>query len=156
MGVFAVMVASFLGCSTRPRADYSQLGLVQISGTITLDGQPVAGAAIFLSAPDESYSYGVTNAQGRYTMMLNSEKSGVIPGEKRVEISTARHPLGEAAETGAASEEVDPDGQPSLDSQERIPACYNALSTLRVTITRHDSRLDFHLTSDCAVARESL
>ncbi len=131
------------GCGG-PTADYAKLGLVEISGTVTLDGKPVEGAAVYFYEPDERYCFGVTDAAGRYTAMLNSEKSGVTPGEKRVEITTASNPLGEAA---ALMEEIDPDEGGDGD-EELIPSAYNSASKLTVTIESSDSALDFELKSD--------
>jgi len=149
-----LMVSLLAGCSYGPQADYSKLGLVQVSGTVTLDGTPVAGAAVFFMEEDETYSFGVTDSNGRYTLQLNSEKSGVIPGEKRVEISTVRNPLGDAASTGEGGEEEDPDAKPASQS-EQIPACYNSQSELRVTVTSSDSSMDFELKSDCSTKQAS-
>ncbi|MEZ6135689.1 MAG: carboxypeptidase-like regulatory domain-containing protein [Pirellulaceae bacterium] len=153
--LLASLAGLMLGCSSGPVADYSKLGLVEISGTVTLDGTPIAGAAVMLMDAEERYSFGVTDSTGKYRLMLNSEKSGVVPGEKRVEISTTRNPLGEGAssgEQGELEEEGDPDASPakSTNSGEKIPACYNSKSKLRVTITESDSALDFDLKSDCS------
>ncbi|RMF42306.1 MAG: carboxypeptidase regulatory-like domain-containing protein [Planctomycetota bacterium] len=137
------------GCDSQ-QPNYAQLGLVEIGGTVTLDGQPVEGASVFFYDAEERYSYGITDASGHYTMMFDSQKSGVTPGEKRVEISTARNPLGDLASAEDSAEEEDPDAQPSAVSQERIPECYNRNSQLRVTITESDSAVDFNLKSDCS------
>lgn len=142
---------SLVGCSTGPKADYSKLGLVEISGTVTLDGEPVSDAAVYMYEPDERYCYGVTDASGRYVMMLNSEKSGVTPGTKRVEIWTSRNPLGDAAEDGASQAvEEDPDAKPNKARGEKIPACYNANTQLELEVSDSQSDVDFELTSDCA------
>lgn len=149
------------GCATRPQADYSQLGLVEVAGSITLDGQPVPRAAIFFHQDNGSYSYGITDDSGRYVAMFNSEKSGVAPGLKQVEISTVHSPVpgglsggkGGAAANGeeAVAEEEDPDlpAKPSRKG-ERIPACYNTQRKLKVNIESSDRSLDFELKSDCS------
>ncbi len=36
----ALILVTILGCSTVPQANYSKLGLVQVSGTVTMDGNP--------------------------------------------------------------------------------------------------------------------
>lgn len=152
------------GCSTRPQADYSKLGLVEVAGIITLDGQPVSRAAIFFHQDDGSYSYGITDQSGHYVAMFNSEKSGVQPGPKRIEISTTHSPVpgglsggdedDEAAEgdgEDSATEEGDPD-LPSKQNRkgEKIPSCYNTHGILRVNIESTDRSLDFKLMSDCS------
>lgn len=143
--VFGVAIVS-TGCGG-PSADYAKLGLVEISGTVTLDGVPVEGAAVYFYEPDERYCFGVTNSRGRYTAMLNSEKSGVTPGAKRVEITTRRNPLGEAA----AMAEEDPDAEADK-LEEKIPAAYNEKSKLEVVIETSDNALDFELKSDGSTA----
>lgn len=141
-----------VGCSQAPQPDYSQLGLVEISGTVTLDDVPLGQATVLLiNEDDQTHSYGVTDHSGRYTLMLNSRKSGVIPGPKRVEISTARIPPGDAsgAQQEQAAQERDPDAAPRLRDLEKVPACYNSHSKLHVDIASADSGLDFDLHGDC-------
>lgn len=154
------------GCSNGPKADYSKLGLLEISGKITLDGQPVPKAAIFFYREDKTYSYGITDAQGRYTAMLNSEKSGVLPGQKRIEISTVHSPIpgglsgdDRGSDNGAGNAEFieeDPDLPSKRKNKgEKIPACYNSKSTLKVDIKQRDAHLDFDLNSDCSTSSAS-
>ena len=149
------------GCSTGPQADYSKLGLVEVAGTISLDGQPVPKAAIFFYHQDETYSYGITDASGHYVAMLNSEKSGVIPGDKRIEISTVHSPIPGGLSTGdeAGAEQVieeDPDRPVKQKTKgETIPACYNTQTKLKLNITSSDRAMDFDLKSDCSTTEPS-
>ncbi|GAB5403956.1 MAG: hypothetical protein Aurels2KO_21870 [Aureliella sp.] len=148
LSVFLTSLA--IGCGGGPATDYSQLGLVQVAGKVTLDGKPVEGAAVFFFADDETYCFGVTDSNGRYSCMLNSEKSGITPGEKRVEISSTRNPLGDAAEMQGDGLEEDPDAPRQKKNVEKIPECYNSGSKLKVTISESDSNFDFDLRSDCS------
>ncbi len=155
------LCALTVGCSPGPKADYSKLGLLEISGTITLDGQPVPKAAIFFYREDETYSYGITDAEGRYTAMLNSEKSGVLPGPKRIEISTVHSPIpGGLSDNSGDGEaefiEEDPDLPAKRKNKgEKIPACYNSKTNLKVEINQRDAHLDFDLQSDCSTTSAS-
>ena len=133
--------AAMSGCAGPPGADYGSLGLVEISGTITLDGQPLSNAMVQFVDADQTYCTGVTDSSGHYTMMLDSRKSGVIPGDKTVRISS-RVPAGEGAE------EEDPDAKPT--EPEKVPACYNKDSKLQIKVTESDSDMDFDLKSDCS------
>lgn len=136
-----LLFALVSGCDQAPKADYASLGLVEISGTVTLDGKPLEAGLVKFVAPDETYCTGVTDSSGRYTMMLDSRKSGVIPGEKVVEISSRTPPSeGEAEE--------DPDAKPQ--EPEKVPACYNQESKLKISVTHSDSAMDFDLKSDCS------
>lgn len=139
--------AGLSGCGGPPRADYGSLGLVEISGTITLDGQPLPGASIRFIDADQTYATGVTDQAGHYTMMLDSVKSGVIPGKKTVHISS-RAPVSE--EGAADAEEPAPAAKPA--AAEKVPACYNKNSLLKINVTKSDSALDFALKSDGAAA----
>jgi hypothetical protein len=146
--LFGLLVtASMLGCGGAPTADYEKLGLVDISGTVTLDGAPLADAVVMFEAPDTTFCYGTTDAQGRYVLKLNSEKMGVIPGPKIVRISTTAS-TGEE-EGGGAAEEVDPDAAGG-NREEKVPACYHKDSKLTVTVADSDPELDFDLQSDCS------
>lgn len=154
VGLVMMGLGTCLGCSNGPSTDYSKLGLVSISGKITLDGSPLPGAAVFfINEADRTHCYGVTDNAGHYTLMLNSEKAGVIPGEKRVEIATARNPLGNSgasAEGDGGAEEEDPDAAPKQSKNEKVPACYNTKSKLKISVTGADNSLDFDLKTDCS------
>lgn len=132
----------FCGCSFGPpQADYSSLGLVEISGTITLDGSPLMGATIYFhNKPERVYSSGVTDTNGRYTLMFDSRKSGIIPGEKTIEIVDSDS----SSEASFDSEGADPNIPQTVG---KIPAKYNAKSTLSYTVTKSDDQVNFDLKS---------
>jgi hypothetical protein len=78
--------------------------------------------------------------------MFNSEQSGVLDGPKVVRIGTT---LGaEDAEAAEAGEDVGEEGE-SPAAEDRIPACYNAESQLRVTVSE-STTMNFDLKSDCS------
>ncbi len=121
MGLLALVA---VGCDfpRQPGLDYDSLGLTEVTGVVTMDGEPLSGATVsMLPAGSFSGSYGKTDASGNYRMMYTSEKSGVMPGEKVVRVSTAD--LGPESPRGA----------------ERVPAKYNSKSTLTVTIPEGSS-----------------
>lgn len=138
--LLAILVLS--GCGGGIHTDYSDLNLKEISGTVRLDGVPIAGAAVLFEAEDKTFSYGTTDASGRYTLQFNSEQSGVLNGPKIVRIGTT-------LSTGDVEGADDADGSEDGSSGERIPACYNRESVLRVTIDR-STTLNFDLKSDCS------
>jgi hypothetical protein len=69
--------------------------LVSVSGRVTLDGQPLPGAHVVfqpIAAGKDvnpgSGSYGITDANGRYTLTLvDTGQSGAFIGKHRVEIT---------------------------------------------------------------------
>ena len=122
-----------------------------LTGTITLDGDPVQGAAVFFhDRENRRYSWGMTNPQGRYLLMLDSRKSGVMPGLKEIEITTTKNPGGSPAdgESGANQFEEGQDDVAPKRTGERIPAKYNTNSTLTYDVTTSSDSVDFELTSD--------
>jgi hypothetical protein len=128
-------------CTDRRRMDYSQLQLVDVSGVVTLDGQPLGHATVIFQADDGTFSLGQTDAAGRYHLQYNSEQAGVPPGRKTVRIST--HP-GAYTESAAPTEESPASGPARL---ERVPARYNARSELAVVVESHTRTFDFPLVS---------
>ncbi|MEZ5944267.1 MAG: carboxypeptidase-like regulatory domain-containing protein [Planctomycetaceae bacterium] len=137
-----------LGCGSN-RVDYSDLGLVSISGTVKLDGAPVADAVVvFEDLETSTRSYGLTDSSGNYSLQFNSEKSGIIPGEKKVLISTTMKVLGVNSESEGGEEESEEGEGASEKPTELIPEAYRGDETrLRVYIIEGDS-IDFDLASD--------
>ena len=122
------------GCSGRRVTDYADLDLAAVTGTVTLDGKPLAGASIFLEDANGRLSFGTTDASGAYRMMYNSEKPGVTKGKKTVRITTR----------GGAFEER---GGETSDAEERVPARYNTRSALTVVVESDTHTFDFKLTA---------
>jgi len=72
--------------------------IVPVSGQVTLDGEPLAGAVISFQPirnssadpPTATGSVGHTDAQGQYVLRLvDPDRSGALVGEHTVTISTA-------------------------------------------------------------------
>ena len=149
----ALLVLSIAGCSTVPSADYSKLGLVDVSGTITLGGVPLGGAVVtFEDEQTGQFSYGLTNTDGEYSLQLDSVQSGVVPGQKVVRISTTRKILGLNNNEDESSEEeggeMEPDGKgaaaPDRPS-ELVPDKYNKKSELTADVSAARTTFDFDL-----------
>lgn len=123
------------GCQSTPTADYSDLGLIDVSGRVTLDGIALQGARVEFESPDATCSTATTDAQGRYRLMFDSRQRGCLPGAKIVRIRMAPAP----------ADEEDPDAPPS--SGVVIPARYNADSQLTANVSATQRTFDFALTS---------
>jgi hypothetical protein len=108
-------------------------GLGRVTGTVTMDGQPVADAAISFEGtkPGEPPSLGKTDASGNYELYYSRGHKGATIGEHTVYITTYRGP-------------TDEDPQPK---KETIPAKYNGKSELKTTVSRGQNKLDFALKS---------
>lgn len=134
------------GCGDPLAIQYEKLGLVEVSGTVKLDGQPLQNCTVYFEESESLFSSGVTDTQGRYQLMFDSRKSGVTKGEKTVRFKPGAPP----SEKGqAANEEEDPDAKPAAAGVS-VPDCYNKDSKLKVTVSASDSSFDFDLKSDCS------
>lgn len=141
----------FAGCSATNSIDYGKVTLVNVSGTVTLDGQPLAGAVVtFENQETGTMSFARTNSSGSYTLQFDSEKDGVTPGRKLVRFSTTRTILGLRGEDGAEEGEASTEGAKADRKQELVPECYSGKSTLTVEITPESTTVDFDLKSDCS------
>src|SRR4029079_1790179 len=90
--IVCVVTATF-GCDSGRRPHYASLGLVEVSGTIKLDGEPLPDVMVAFENPeDKTFSFGKTNAAGAYKLMFNSEKSGCTQGKKVVHVTPYTQP----------------------------------------------------------------
>lgn len=140
------------GCSATNSIDYGKVTLVSVSGTVTLDGQPLPGALVtFENEETGTLSFARTNSSGSYTLQFDSEQDGVTPGKKRVRFSTVRTMLGLRGEEGEEAGEASTESEgKSGEKQELVPPCYNGDSTLMIEVTPDSSTFDFDLKSDCS------
>ncbi len=144
----ALALATSTGCGSGDGADYASIGLVPITGTVTLDGQPLEGAVVMFEAPDTTFCYGTTDAEGHYELKFNSEVMGVPPGEKVVRIGTT-------ASTGEVDTEGADDDDDAVarrkkkrDPNEQVPEAYNEDSQIKATVSDSQTVYDFALKSD--------
>lgn len=149
--LLAALLAS-TGCGDPLRADYSKLGLLEVAGTITLDGEPLADAVVFFEHPDQTMSYATTDADGGYRMKFNSEVNGVLPGEKIIRISTTASTgeIPRPSDTAGDFEEADPDEvvDKKGPKTELVPKAYNKESKLKLTLSESNESLNFDLKGD--------
>jgi hypothetical protein len=139
--IFAALLAT--GCGG-DKPDYANLNLVDVSGTVTLDGEPLAGAGVFFEAFDQTFSYAETDSSGYYAMRFNSEITGVLPGPKIVRIRST----GLGFDDGGDSEDAPDERVSAGEKSERVPARYNSASELAVTVSDSRRTFNFELTSD--------
>lgn len=121
IGVVFVCLA---GCS-------GNLTLVPVEGHVTLDGAPLEGASVLFRPTQGRPAVGVTDQAGLYRLRYSRERLGTLPGLHTVQITTTRE-----------SEDERP-----TDARERLPARYNAKTTLMVKVTTCSPKHDFALES---------
>jgi hypothetical protein len=126
------------GCSTG-----DGLPREPISGTVTLDGQPLAEGAIQFSpaggaTAGPAVSAGALIEGGRFSI---DREHGLIPGSYRVGVNAA-------APTSAQAGPAGPGGKPVARAAELIPAKYNAETTLTAQVQKGGrNRFQFDLRS---------
>ena len=131
----ALMVGACLavaGCGGEKEKGAQQLGAV--TGTVTLDGTPVADATVTFTSEKNLTSMGTTDKAGKYTATFGPN-AGVVVGENTVKI------------TVAVKQEHDENGQVKAGAGIVIPDKYNTATTLKVTVKPGANTHDFPLTS---------
>lgn len=97
-------IAVFTGCAgdTGP-------ALVPVSGTLLIDGRPVAGVSVMF-VPDNAKgtsgpaSVGVTAADGAFTLTAPGNRPGAIVGHHRVTAACPFDPAGGSSASGVAAD----------------------------------------------------
>lgn len=132
-----------------------------VSGTVTLDGNPIEGLLVAFAPTGEGISgAGRTNASGNYTI-TSIEGNGLPAGMYRVsidEIITVSNAGPEMSELEQGSDnaayEQQATGNPSdytdaarKAKQKLIPDKYNSETTLQETVAKVSNTIDFALTS---------
>ncbi|MEQ9071977.1 MAG: carboxypeptidase-like regulatory domain-containing protein [Gimesia chilikensis] len=121
-----MLAASLTGCGGGG-ADTPELG--EVTGIITLDGNPLSGAEVVFEPASGAPSVGKTDESGSYELIYNQDASGALPGQHTVRISKFGEP-----------------GSPS-DTENQIPAKFNANSKLTAEVKAGDNTLNFDLES---------
>lgn len=117
--VLLIAALSFAGCGG------NQFG--SVSGTVTLNGKPLAGATVEFSLAGGSPAYGVTDDEGRYKLLWSADQQGAPIGMNRVRITSFN------------------EGKPRI--KERVPVKYNRQSELTREVGRGQQVFDFELTT---------
>lgn len=114
-----------------------------VSGTVTLNGVPLAGAIVRFQRPGGSPSAGVTDASGRYVLTYTRSVRGAEVGSHRVSIST-RSP-------------GDPDADPPRPPvAEQVPAHYNSATQLTAEVNSRANQFDFTLEASGQVVQPTV
>jgi len=84
-------------------------GHSKVTGTVTLDGQPVASATVVFTADDGSrIASGFTDASGNFSL-TSDNKEGTLPGKYKVSVSKTAIIEGQSPATmGDVGAKVDP------------------------------------------------
>jgi hypothetical protein len=135
----AILCTVAIGCGPKERE------IAPVSGTVTLDGQPLAGANVAFIPQATSgtvghvTSRGRTDAQGKYTLKTadTPPRDGAVVGKHRIQVSTK-------VSNATAEYTEDQGGKTGV---ERVPAKYNTHTELsREVPPEGSSEMDFELT----------
>lgn len=126
LGVASLVVGLSLmsGCGSDMGPDRGE-----VQGTVTLDGVPLEGVAVFFHPKEGRPSQGETDSAGRYELRYTVDKRGALIGPHTVRISSAM-------DQGAA-----------MMSDDRVPAEYNKRSELVREVEPGKNVFDFDLRS---------
>lgn len=124
-----LLLATSIGCG-------SPTDRAAVSGTVTLDGEPLAEGTISFTPSAGGHSAGATIAAGRYAI---AQADGPSPGRQRVEITAF-------APTGKTIEDEDLPGRTQEELRQMIPGRYNVDSTLVADLAPRANQADYSLT----------
>lgn len=130
----ARIVCLMLGAALLSGCGGSGPEVAPVSGRVTLDGAPLAGARIRFQpeASGGSPSHGTADADGRYVLGYKRGQPGALIGWHAIQIEPSRH--------------GDPE---SKTKPPAVPARYNAESELREEVKAgEDNVFDFALTTN--------
>jgi hypothetical protein len=127
-GVGVVVALLLTGCGPKP---------VKVSGTVTLNGQPVDGASVQFVPADGSgrQASGGTDKDGKFQLTTYENNDGAMPGEYKVVVKyTPPVETGASANTEVMKQVI---AQQQKDAKKKpkyvIPAAWGASSTTPMT-----------------------
>jgi hypothetical protein len=124
-----------LGCGGGA-SDTPPLG--KVSGLVTLDGQPLAGAIVVFQPPDGRSSEGLSDESGNYTLRYDNTNYGAKVGPHVVSITTRTDGYAKPPVDGKEGEWVK--GQP-----ETVPAKYLKPGALTAEVKVGSNTINFEL-----------
>lgn len=119
-------IISFVGCTGSGGDDAPELG--QVSGTVTMEGAPLANVSVTFTSTDGQVSFCTTDADGKYSLLYRNNAKGAKVGNHIVTIETVLEA---------------PSGPGYKDP---IPAKYNSKTTLSAVVKAGENPTDFKLT----------
>jgi len=122
ISLLTIMCTVALGCGGG--SDLPELG--QVSGVVTVDGQPTEGLTVSFEPTGAGPSTGTTDKEGKYTLFYNPNAKGGVVGQHKVRISQAN----------LAELEGDPIA---------IPAKFDSATTLTADVKAGENSFDFNV-----------
>lgn len=140
---FGMLMMFTLGCNSSDQPD-----LGQVTGTVTLDGQPLTGVAVVFQPDNGRPARGMTDAEGKYELTYIRQTKGTKVGSNRVEIAPSEEGESEESEdVEVADGEPQPAAKVTKSGRPVVPARYNSQSELKVDVKAGENTFDFKLES---------
>jgi hypothetical protein len=139
--VLGLLVCVQMGCSP---SDQPELG--EVTGTITLDGDPLPGVAVVFQPENGRPARGMTNADGQYELTYIRTTKGTKVGPNRVEIAPSEEGE-ESLDVEGNDDEARTPAKRSKSGKPVVPARYNVKSELKVDVKPGENTFDFQLES---------
>lgn len=122
--VTSLVVLPLVGCSSQSSG---LPAVAPVTGTVTMDGKPLASATVVFESQGGHVAFGNTDATGRYEIVAAGRQRGAIIGPNKVRISSQT------------------DAPPGPGWRDPIPARYNAATELSAEVVAGDNTFDFPL-----------
>lgn len=143
----ATLVLNLSGCGGG--SDRPELG--HVTGTITLDGEPVSGTVVVFYPDNGRPARGKTDFDGKYELTYIHKTPGSKVGHNRVEIAPNEEGDNEEdeedSEQAGDTENVGAAQRPRTAGKVVIPARYNTKSELEADVQPGENVFDFKLES---------
>lgn len=123
--LLAIAALAAVGCS----GGSPDVGLV--TGTVTLDGEPLENAEVVFAPASGRPSTGLTDSSGRYELTYIRDVKGAVPGPHTVRITTRPEPRADDYQGPAF--------------REPIPGKYNTDTELTANVEPGPNTFDFDL-----------
>jgi len=136
--IWLLCVIFSVGCSDGSNVDYSGLGLIKVTGVVTLNGSPLPDVTVLFESSDGQFSSGVTDENGQYRLAYDSDTDGVTPGEKIIRIS--KKPMSEEGDEFESEDEE----LSSAEQKETLPTKFNTKSELKMTVPSSSYDIELH------------
>ena len=116
--------ALVIGCSAKPTG---MPDVAPVTGTVTLNGEPLAGASVIFQSESGHSAMGTTDSSGSYQLTAPGNQKGAVIGLNKVKINSKL------------------DGPPGPNWKDPIPARYNSASELSAQVNPGKNSFDFSL-----------
>ncbi len=147
-----LLLLGAVGCTPESRREGPELA--KVTGSITLDGEPLAGAHIRFSPETKGpAAFGVSDERGRYELRTYEPDDGAVPGKYGISITKEVTQGGMEFESEAAKDAyVKENGEPpARETTNTVPEKYSSKKTSELTaeITlAKKNRIDLPLVSE--------